>query len=140
MAKKFIWTEEYSVSVKEMDEQHKQFIQICNDLLDLTEKDSLDQNEALSKIMKLGDYASYHLGAEEDLFTKTDYPDAEMHIKIHEEFRNKTKDFINMVREENSDTKKIIEEIAQFTGEWLINHIKGIDKKYSEYLNKAGIR
>ena len=70
MKEKIIWTQEYSVNVAEFDEQHKEFINICNGLIELTEKEEFTKEEALSGVMKLGDYASYHLGSEEALFTK----------------------------------------------------------------------
>jgi hemerythrin len=139
MSNKFVWTEKYSVNVAEIDEQHKEFINICNDLLTLAESETFTKEEALIKAMKLGDYASYHLGTEEDIFVKTKYPETSSHTEAHNKFREKAKGLINQVRDENIDTKKTIKEAANFSGEWLLTHILSLDKKYSKWFNEHGI-
>ena len=70
MSKKFVWTKKYSVNVKEIDEQHKEFIKICNSLADLASSKSFTDEEALIKVMQLGDYIAYHFGTEEEYFIK----------------------------------------------------------------------
>lgn len=139
MSKKFVWTKEYSVNVTEIDEQHKEFINIINDLFDLGDKESFTDEEALLKVSKLGDYAFYHLATEEDLFITTGYKDASGHIVAHNKFREKAKDFVNQIRDKNKDKKEVLEEIAKFTGDWLMSHILIVDKKYSEFFNEKGI-
>jgi hemerythrin len=140
MSKKIVWTEKYSVNVVEIDEQHKQFIEICNELLNLAEDVTFTEEEALMKVMKLGNYALYHLGTEEELFIKTKYPDASAHVAVHNEFRKKAQDYIEQVRNKKVDTKQIIKEVADFSGEWLLDHILIVDKKYSEWFNSHGIK
>ncbi|MBU0546055.1 hypothetical protein KKA13_02255, partial [Patescibacteria group bacterium] len=94
MHQKFAWTKKYSVGVAEIDKQHKEFIKICNGLLDLAKEKSFTLEEVKIKIMRLGDYALYHFGTEEELFIKTKYPDASPHTKAHLQFRDKVKDYI----------------------------------------------
>jgi hemerythrin-like metal-binding protein len=139
MHEKIIWTEEYSVNVAEIDEQHKDLFKICDDLLNFADK-SPTRQDALVEIMKLGDYASYHLGTEEELFKQTQYPDAGSHLVVHNQFREKAKDLINSVRDEKNDSKKIISETAMFVIKWLMSHILIMDKKYSEFFNEHGIK
>ena len=50
MSNKFVWTDEYSVGVVEIDEQHKKFLDICNSLLELEEGESFTSEEALEKV------------------------------------------------------------------------------------------
>lgn len=140
MEKKFIWTSEYSVHVAELDEQHQEFINICNGLLELTENGSFTNEEALIKVMKLGDYASYHLATEEEFFIKTNYPDSASHIVAHDLFREKAKEFINEIRDKNYDIKISIKNMAEFTANWLLEHIKHVDQKYSNYFNQHEIK
>ena len=139
MSEKFVWNEKYSVNVAEIDKQHKHFVEICNDLLDLVDSDSFSDQLALITIMKLGDYAFYHLDAEEELFAKTQYPEIESHKEIHDLFRKRSQEYINQVRDKKVDTREIIREAAAFAGEWLLNHIKLVDKLYSAHLNEHGI-
>lgn len=137
---RFVWTNEYSVNVAEIDEQHKEFIKIINDLFDLRDSTSFTEEEALMKVGQLGDYASYHLSTEEELFLTTNYEDAQEHTNVHNKFREKAKDFISQIRDINKDKKMVLEEIADFAGNWLMHHILIMDKKYSKFFNKKGIK
>ena len=139
MYQNFVWTEQYSVNVEEIDMQHKQFFKICNDLLDNRDEKSLTKDEALIMVMRLGDYASYHLGTEEELFIKSKYPDAASHIIAHHEFREKVKNLLNRLRDEKTNTRETVNEAAIFAGEWLLNHILIMDKTYTKFFNDHGI-
>lgn len=139
MSKAFIWTQEYSVNVAKIDEQHKEFLEICNNLLDLLDSEAFTNEGALTSIGRLGDYASYHLGTEEEFFIETKYPDASPHIEAHNQFRAKTKYFTKQVRDKNIDPREIVKEVANFAGDWLLDHILNMDKKYSKWFNDHGI-
>jgi hemerythrin-like metal-binding protein len=140
MNKRFVWTQQYSVNVEEIDDQHKEFINICNSLFDLAESDSFTDEEALTKVGQLGSYAIYHLSTEEDLFIKTNYPDAVKHKAFHDEFRQKSIEFEKRIRDRAEDKKKVTVEIAEFVGSWLLNHILVVDKQYSKYFNEHGVK
>jgi len=140
MSKKFIWSEEYSVNIQEIDEQHKEFFVIVNDLLEASEDASVTKEMMLMKIGLLGNYAAYHLGTEEDLFSNFKYQDAPEHIKAHDMFREKVKELISKAETENVDQKELIGEAADFAGDWLLNHILIMDKKYSKFFNEHGLK
>ena len=140
MNQKFIWTDKYSVDVTEIDEQHKEFISIINSLFDLMESTSFTDEEALIKVGQLGSYANYHLSTEEEFFITTGYKDAPVHIKVHDKFREKAKDLINQIRDKNIDKKVVLKEVAEFAGNWLMQHILIMDKKYSSFFNEKGIK
>lgn len=140
MNKRYTWTEEYSVGVEEIDEQHKEFIRICNSLLELEESESYTQEEALIKIGQLGTYALFHLSTEEEDFKIVNYPNTTEHTEIHNKFREKVKNFEQQFRNEDRDQKLILKEIAEFAGDWLLGHILVEDKKYSKFFNENGIK
>lgn len=140
MNKRFVWTNEYSVNVAEIDEQHKEFFNIANSLLNLADSTSFTDDEALIKVGQLGNYAFYHLSTEEDFFIQTGYKDAPEHTDAHNKFREKSKDFENKIRNKGVDKKAILKEVAEFAGDWLMRHILVMDKKYSEFFNEKGIK
>ncbi|HOZ53162.1 MAG TPA: bacteriohemerythrin [bacterium] len=140
MFKKIIWSTKYSVGVQEIDNQHKQFFKICNDLIKLSENKKFSEDLALVSIMRLGDYAFYHLGTEEELFFQTKYTEAANHIKIHNSFRKSVKEFIKLARDKKTDKRKNARDVAIFMSAWLASHILTVDKKYSDYFNKKGIK
>ena len=137
--KKFCWTEEYSVNVKEIDEQHQEFVRIANSLIDLADDEIFNKEEALEKAGQLGSYAFYHLSTEEEIFERIGYPDRESHIKSHNMFREKVNEFMNQIRDDKSDKKILSKEMAVFAGSWLLNHIMGMDKNYTKFFNEHGL-
>lgn len=136
---KYIWTEKYSVGVKEIDEQHQHFFEMANEIIDVAEKTDVSVSELLFKITNLCNYAVYHLLTEENIFNRYHYPEAQEHVNAHNSYREKMKEFMAEVEKEGSDTKKLALEIAQFAGDWLMNHILGMDQKYSGFMHEKGI-
>ena len=140
MSKKFVWSQEYSVGVAEIDEQHQEFFNIINNLLAAAEVDSVSTEKLLMEIGLLGDYANYHLGTEEGIFAELNYDGASEHIAIHNLFRVKVKELIDRARAEEVDRQETIKEAANFAGDWLLNHILVVDKQYSKCFNEHGLK
>jgi len=140
MDNKFIWTSEYSVNVAEIDEQHKEFLNIIKSLLELENQEFFTDTEAAVKVAQLTDYATYHLSTEEDLFKISGYKDAPEHIDAHNLFRQKSKHFVSQIRDNNKNKKEVIKEVSEFAGNWMVHHILNMDKKYSEFFNEKGIK
>lgn len=134
MEGKFTWLDEYSVNDKTIDDQHKQFFNIVNSIIELTEGDSFTEEDALMKVGQLGSYAFYHLESEEKIFKNTEYKEIDEHITIHNKFREDASGFIGKVEEESEDKKTVIREVAKYAGEWLRNHIITVDKGYAEFV------
>ncbi|MEI7810357.1 MAG: bacteriohemerythrin [bacterium] len=140
MSNKFVWTEEYSVGVVEIDEQHKKFLDICSSILSLVENTSLSDEEAYLKVGELNEYANYHLSTEEKDFEISKYPGALEHINVHDKFRRMVKGFEEQMQDSSQDKKVILKEMGEFSGNWLMNHILRMDKQYSECFHEHGIK
>ena len=141
MYDELIWTEEYSVGIEIIDNQHKEFFNLCNNLLELSEgKVEFTQGESVLAINRLGDYAKYHLGTEEEYFEKYNVPHMEDHIKSHDHFRVKSAELISKVSNRNYDLKDTLKESGLFAGNWLFEHILSMDKKYSMFFNEHGLK
>lgn len=136
---KYIWTEQYSVGVKEIDEQHQHFFEMANEVVDVAKKTGVSVNELLFKITNLRNYAVYHLLTEENIFNRYHYPEAQEHINTHNIYREKMKEFIAKVEKEGADTKELALKIAQFAGDWLSQHILVMDQKYANFMHEKGI-
>lgn len=138
--KKFTWSDEISVHVQEIDEQHKHFIDITNSIIELLEKETVSRQELIMKIAQLGDYAMVHFGTEEDYFNQFHYEDAVLHKAAHDQYRKQFKDLLDQARDENNDIMHIAEYVAKYAGDWLINHIKDMDQKFTKSFNEHGLR
>jgi hemerythrin len=125
------WDMTYSVSVPEMDEQHKKLFSLINDFYDNI-KIGQNKETLLPIINGLNDYAGVHFKAEEAVMAKYKYPELDMHKKLHEEFVAKAVDLKNRLE---SGRLVISLEVTSFIMDWLVKHIKGADKKYGEFIS-----
>lgn len=137
MEKEFLrWQEDYSVRVKEIDEQHKKLVVLINKFYnafyDHKHKEVIE--EVLSE---LTDYTRYHFSTEEKYFRQFNYSDTLIHIKEHQQFIEKIKTF-TVEKEISASTTTF--KLMAFLQNWLINHILKSDKKYSECFIKHGLK
>ncbi len=128
------WNSAYSVGVKQIDEQHKQLIMMINQLhLSMLKGEG---GKVLDEVIKsVINYTKTHFSAEEILMKKYGYEGFDEHKKIHEEFINKVDEFEKKLAK--GDLISI--EVMNFLKDWLLNHIQGTDKKYTQYFNEHGL-
>ena len=130
------WDESYSVKVKEIDDQHKKWIGMINDL-----HEAMKAGQGSSVIGKTIDevvnYTVYHFGHEEKLFEKYIYPDTVSHKKLHYDFVNQ---FRKIKQDYDSGSIVLSMDVINRLKNWLTNHIMKVDKQYSEFLNSKGIK
>ena len=137
------WSQEYSVNIKQIDEQHKKLINVINKLYDGLSGNSketfLSPNKEIvnNAIAELADYTRYHFGEEEALMRKFSYPDYLTHKPKHDDFVLKVTEFQDSYREGHILVLSI--EIIRFLRDWLINHIMTIDRQYTAFLNQQGV-
>ena len=136
---KFNWSSDYGVGVAEIDEQHKYFFNIANELIDLADRDETSKEELFTLLGKLGDYALYHLGTEEEYFDKFEYPDTAPHRAAHDNYRETIKRYLSDIRDENADVPGIAKKAALYSSGWLAGHIIGMDQMYSTFFNEHGL-
>jgi hemerythrin len=131
-----IWTEKMSVGVKELDDDHKQLIDLLNEAHEGLSRGQ--SREALEEVLdRLVEKTMSHFAHEEALFNRTGFPGAEAHrrehdlmlgtaLQWHAHFKSGCPPFLS---EEN---------ISGFES-WLDNHIQGADMLYGPHLNAKGI-
>ena len=135
---KIEWNDSLSIGVDLIDEQHKMLIQKLSDL-----SEAYDMGREHNKIMQtlefMIDYTDYHFSAEEKLMADNDYPGLDHQKEQHEEFKV-ILDHIVEDFEEEGPTKALATSINVFLHNWLVNHIKGVDLKLSQFLSEKGIK
>ena len=132
------WSEKFSVNVEQFDNEHKNLLNIINKLNKATlEGEGINSvNEILDELI---DYTAFHFKNEEELFQKYKYPNYKEHKKTHDSIIEKVlemKDKFN----ENPDDENVIYEIMELLKKWIINHILGTDKKYSDFFKNKKIK
>ena len=130
------WSDDYSVGVKAMDDQHLRLVALVNDLDDAMRQ---GQGQAvLGKIFnELVFYTKTHFRDEEALMEKHGYPDLDEHRLKHESM---TAQVIKYKQEADASKMGLTIKVMQFLSGWLTKHIAGTDKLYGVHLNGQGIR
>ncbi len=131
----FNWTDDLSVHIPSIDEQHKKLISMINDFYD-SFKSGHNREKLVELVAGLKEYTSYHFTTEENLLTKHGYEDYDNHKKQHDTFVEKVNDF-----QERIESGKLVVsvEVTNFLKDWLINHIQKTDREYSSFLVGKGV-
>lgn len=127
------WTDEYSVGLKELDAHHQELFSLLNTNLKSVIDKTDDPKIVAADITRLHEYALTHFQAEENLFLKIKYPEAEEHMREHEEFRNELKK-LQALENTTDDLSRL--KLLLFLSTWFTKHIMTTDKKYVPYLLK----
>ena len=130
------WSDSLSVNVNEIDLQHRKLIDMINELNEAMKIGK--GKDSLGKIINgLISYTATHFKTEEQFFDKFGYPDTVNHKKEHVAFVKKVTDFQDGFEKKNL---AVTMEVMNFLSDWLRNHIKGTDKKYSKFFNDKGLK
>ena len=130
------WEPELSVGIAEIDQQHKKLIEMINDLNDAMIQGK--EREILYEVIRgLIAYTKLHFGTEEKYFDQYEYDDREAHKARHKEFIQKVAQFRDDFIRGEMNTPA---ELMNFLNRWWLEHIKGIDKKYTAFFNSKGLR
>ena len=128
------WKDEYSVGIESIDQQHKNLINLINMLqttVDYSTGEAFER-ECLAAVV---DYTKTHFVYEEGLMSKYGYPDFEAHKAQHQKMIDKINDLLAAYEEHPESAMK---NALDFLKQWLIRHINGTDKLYSEFLLSKG--
>jgi len=127
-----VWTDDLSVGINLIDEQHKMLIKRLSEL-----SDAVQCNKAVAEIMKtldfLVEYTDFHFSTEEKHMTELQYPGYEFHKGEHEQFKGSVKNLIDDFEEEGA-TRALSTSINVFLLNWLVNHIKSVDVEFGRFL------
>ena len=130
------WNDNFSVDVKEIDNQHKHLIGLINEVYKgmMSDHGKTQTGNALERLV---DYTRSHFGYEEKLFKKHGYPETKEHLEKHKKLVDQVVDF---QREFLEGESSVDNDLLIFLKDWLTQHILGTDKKYSKFLNDCGVR
>jgi hemerythrin len=130
------WSPKLSVNIKTIDDQHREWIRIINELhAAMMEGKGRD---AIGKTLSdVKEYAGYHFSYEEKLLTEHGYPEYAEHKLLHDSLVEK----LNAFDERFLSGKNFLlsVELLNELKDWLVKHIANTDKKYSAFLGSKNI-
>jgi len=129
------WNDDYSVKVRQFDDQHKKLIGIVNQLHDAMKAGKGCQvvGDILTSLVA---YTQAHFADEERLMQHHGYPGFVSHKKAHTQLVDQVRNF---QRQAETDKNVITLGVMVFLKDWLVQHIQGEDVKYGPFMNAKGI-
>ncbi len=127
---KIEWDDSFSVHNTEIDGQHKKWIGIYNNMLEiLMGEDKTAQHSTGEEILKaMLDYCRDHFKFEEEYMHKINYPGLLQHRRMHKDFDNQIYTYYRGIQEGRTVLNT---EILSLINNWFLNHIVIEDKKYA---------
>ena len=130
------WRDEFSVNIREIDDQHKMLMNMVNEMHEAMSKGK--GKDVLGSILdKLIQYTKTHFSTEEGLMEQHGYPGFEEHKDKHTKMTQKV---LALQQDYTQGKMQLSIEVSKFLQDWLNKHILGTDKKYGEFLNAKGVK
>lgn len=131
----FTWNASYSVNVKRFDADHQQLFNILNELHEGM-KTGRGKEVLEGTLTELLRYTERHFTGEEAVLRELGYAELAAHIEQHRRFTDKIKQVSGDYR---SGKIGLSVDVLDFLTKWLSQHIVGIDKRYSTFVNAKGV-
>jgi len=130
----FDWSDSYKVDYPDIDNQHKRWFQIAQELHSavVTRKGQEVLGQTLSNLVA---YTKGHFATEERLMLTHGYPDYSEHKDQHEALRGR---LAQLQRDFEAGRATVAMEFLQFFKVWLAHHINVVDNRVGAYVNQKG--
>lgn len=125
------WTNELTVGVEAIDNQHKELIRRMNAFFDSLNTDN--QAKVMEMLSFLGEYVVTHFRDEEALQVRYNYPGYADHRKLHQAFIKDVKQMSDDIKSHGFTvaTKSLV---GLTLTNWLTLHINREDKALGKYI------
>jgi hemerythrin len=127
------WEDSYSVGIELIDNQHKELINMTNQLfLGCSREGKIAEIYFLRTIQGAVKYVKVHFTTEEIIMERIKYPEFAIHKKEHEDF---VTEVLHQVKEFEKAHDFSPLGFARYLQEWVLNHIAKSDKKYGAFID-----
>ena len=132
------WTEDLAIGVKVIDDQHKEIFRRVNGLLEAC-KAGKGRQAVGGMLDFLEDYVVEHFAAEENIQVHYDYPEYPAHKAMHVMFIRDVEKLKARLRDEGPTLMTVVE-TDRVVVDWLVKHIKKVDKELGNFLKTHGYK
>jgi len=137
------WSSDLALNISEIDDQHKQLVNIMNELFDaMMDGRGFDIIDDI--LNRLAEYADYHFATEEKYFDQFQYIESEKHKEEHRYYAKqvneikKAFDAGKVIREGSDNVLSV--DLWKLLESWLADHLKNSDKNYAPLFKKKGVK
>jgi len=125
------WTQDLSVGVEQIDNQHKELISRINAFSDAI-KNGTANNKLLDVVKYLESYVITHFKDEEALQVRYNYPGYAAHKKLHQQFVKDVKEMREQIEKGITSATQAMVSIT--LSSWLLLHINKEDKVLGAFI------
>ena len=123
------WDDRLSLGVDEIDNQHRQLLGYCNDMIAAVHKGR--GQEAVAKVFsQLRDYTVTHFASEERYMERIGYPGLAGHRAAHVDMVQRVKEYQRRLYQHGELAPA---NVLAFLKDWLVTHILGEDMKIAAH-------
>ncbi len=134
----FKWSNEYSIGIDKVDQQHKNLFVLGKNLDNIVKENSDEDNftDIILAISELLEYTTEHFDSEEKFMISIDYPKLDEQVMEHK----KMIDYIGDIDVKNLDSSQheTLESLVDFLSNWILKHILEKDLQITEFLKSRG--
>jgi len=132
------WNEAYALGIKIIDDQHKELLNIVNDIFNHASINQREEQEYFKDVIKQAvNYIKYHFATEEKIMTSTKYKGYDEHKKHHEDFILKV---VKTAKDYEAGKRLTLTNFGYFLKDWVLSHIAVMDKKYCDYFRSIATK
>ncbi|MDR0876472.1 MAG: bacteriohemerythrin [Treponema sp.] len=132
------WSPTFSVGVKLIDDQHRELLDLTNDLFNHCVGDEKSERAYFESVIgKAVQYIRGHFSTEEKIMIATNYPGYKDHKRAHDTFVLQVIEQARSFEEKRSFT---LLAFTRYLKDWILTHIAVVDKEYVEYFKKIATR
>jgi len=130
------WKDSYSVGIESLDADHRKLLSLLNQFNTAYEY-YMGESFERQALKELIDYTEYHFNREEKMMEEAGYEDFEAHKKQHQAMIAEIQALDLQYAEHGHE---VFPQISNYLTNWLLNHINGTDKQYSEAMIAKGLK
>lgn len=131
-----VWDDAYLIGLEAIDNDHKKLVNMMNELY-LSVRSGEGGSAHLGKLLtELAEYTQSHFQREESWMLKSNYPGYDLHKKQHDGFIEKVGGFQKDFQETGFTLST---DVLVFLRNWLVNHIRGMDKQFAAHESKLTV-
>lgn len=126
-----IWSDDFSVKLEEMDNDHKEFIALINQCIEVV-NDHAKINQLGDILQNLLSHAVQHFHREEKILALNNYRFLNRHKNVHQLYIDYINNYINDFNQQQLSAQTLLD----FLVDWLNEHLLGMDKLSSSCFYK----
>ncbi|MDR0586297.1 MAG: bacteriohemerythrin [Treponema sp.] len=132
------WSPTFSVGIKLIDEQHRELLNLTNDLFNHCIGDEAAERAYFEKVIhEAVSYVKIHFSTEEKIMRKTNFSGYLDHKREHDTF---VLTVVEQIRTFNEGKKFNLTVFTKFLKNWILTHIALKDKQYFEHFKRIATR